>query len=39
MDTTDVLLHWAYVAVMAISAIAILFYGPQPPGAYPSTST
>ena len=32
MDSTDVLLHWAYVAVMALSAIAILTMARTPRG-------
>ncbi|MGB3546329.1 MAG: bacteriorhodopsin [Saprospiraceae bacterium] len=32
MDTTDILLHWAYVAVMALSAVAVLFMASQPKG-------
>ncbi|CAH0999569.1 hypothetical protein LEM8419_00869 [Neolewinella maritima] len=32
MDTTDVLLHWGYVAVMALSAVAILVMARNPKG-------
>ncbi len=32
MTETDVLLHWAYVAVMALSAVAILLMARQPKG-------